>query len=118
MAGWQIAIVIAVAGVLACAAVAGVSYLRPARPAGPSVADIKQRVDAENRGLRPEMWPVGWPHEAPEAPFTVAGAHAVMQQHRRCGLDRCARKRAALRVLVQAGRVVPDPRADKYLRDG
>ncbi|WP_433717401.1 hypothetical protein ACQP2U_43480 (plasmid) [Nocardia sp. CA-084685] len=124
MAGWQMVIMIAAGAALALAAGAGgTSYLCPARPGGPSVDEIKRRVDAEKRRprpspvARPEMWPLGWPHEAPETPFSVDAAHAVMQQHRHCGLDRCARKRAAFRVLVQAGHAVPDPRADKYLHD-
>ena len=124
MAGWQLVIAfVAGLALVGAAVVVGASYLCPARPTGPSVADIEQRVAAEKHRprpspvARPEMWPLGWPHEAPDEPFTVDRAHTVMQQHRRCGLDGCARKRAAFRVLIEAGHAVPDPRADKYLHD-
>jgi hypothetical protein len=125
MQPWQVMIAV-LAGLLALGITAGaVSYLRPARlPNGRSVAEITRRIHAEDgepraRGsvAQPGVWPVGWPHEAPETPFTVAQAHVVMQQHRRCAAERCPRKRAAFRVLVAAGHAVPDSRADRYLHD-
>ncbi|MCX4099139.1 hypothetical protein [Nocardia sp. alder85J] len=88
-----------------------------ARPlSGPSVADIARRLAAEppepaKHGGRVAVWPLIWTHEAPEIAFTVAAAHLVMQQHRKCPDRACPRKRAALRVLVDAGHAVPDARA-------
>ncbi|MFI5781510.1 hypothetical protein [Nocardia sp. NPDC051570] len=38
-------------------------------------------------------------------PLTVNGAHLIWQAHRRCGLDNCPQKAAALVVLVEAGKV-------------
>ncbi len=45
-------------------------------------------------------------HRAPDVPFTVRRAHAVMQFHVACRAKYCARKAAALQALVEAGRVV------------
>lgn len=45
-------------------------------------------------------------HRAPEQPFTIGKAHAVMQFHIACRARRCRRKAAALQTLVAAGRVV------------
>lgn len=49
------------------------------------------------------------PHRPPTRPFTVAEAHAVMRSHLECRAVRCPRKGAALIVLREAGKVVPDP---------
>lgn len=57
-----------------------------------------------------------WQHEAPDTPFSVTRAHQAWQRHSRCSLDHCARKRAACRVLVDAGRMVLDERAARSLR--
>ncbi|MBB5918439.1 hypothetical protein BJY24_007351 [Nocardia transvalensis] len=46
-------------------------------------------------------------HLAPDIPFTVDCAHAVMQFHVGCRAAFCLRKAAALDVLVAAGLVVP-----------
>ena len=54
------------------------------------------------------VWPIGWPHEAPEGPMSVNEAHAAMQRHRSCRRDECPRKRAAYQALVEAGRIRPD----------
>ncbi|MFC3963517.1 hypothetical protein [Nocardia jiangsuensis] len=43
----------------------------------------------------------------PAAPG-VAQAHRLMRMHRSCGTDHCRRKDQAMRVLVAAGRIVPD----------
>lgn len=88
---------------------------------GISAQEIADRVHAEwraeksgravtvsNIGAAP-MWPTGWPHEAPEDPLSVSEAHQTMQRHKGCRTDGCPRKAAALRTLVVAGRVVPDP---------
>ncbi len=54
------------------------------------------------------VWPVGWPHEAPDHPMSVAEAHSVMQRHRGCRRAECPRKRVAYLTLVEAGRLRPD----------
>ncbi|WP_155981253.1 hypothetical protein [Nocardia sp. BMG111209] len=46
-------------------------------------------------------------HQAPDEPFAIAQAHAVMQFHVACRAKRCPRKAAALLTLIDAGRVVP-----------
>jgi len=51
---------------------------------------------------------VGWAHEAPDHPLTVAGAHRIMQQHRACDREDCARKLAAYQTLVETRRIQPD----------
>ncbi|WP_280390480.1 hypothetical protein [Nocardia brasiliensis] len=45
-------------------------------------------------------------HQVPPVPFTVDQAHAVMRSHVACRAKRCARKQAALKTLVAAGRLV------------
>jgi len=54
-------------------------------------------------------WPTNWPHEQPEQPLTVNEAHHTMQHHRACLREECERKQAAWEILVEAGRVRPDP---------
>ncbi len=51
---------------------------------------------------------IGWQHEAPAEPFTVPQAHRVMQQHRMCLREDCARKSEAYWTLVEARRLRPD----------
>ncbi|WP_216908258.1 hypothetical protein OG225_30080 [Nocardia sp. NBC_01377] len=53
-------------------------------------------------------------HDSPAAPFSIEQAHTVMQSHCGCRADDCSRKAAAFRALVEAGRIVPDARADRY----
>ncbi|MEV0356363.1 hypothetical protein AB0H71_09900 [Nocardia sp. NPDC050697] len=74
------------------------------RGRGRSIGDPKGAlVDEIMRGLL-EMTS----HNAhPTAP-AVAEAHRTMRVHRGCGIDHCGRKRQALRVLIAAGRIVPD----------
>lgn len=124
MTGWHMAIAIAITAALVLAGALGAaSHWWSVPLSGPSVADISTRIEADKRARqrdrvdRPPMCPPGSPHAAPDQPFDVDRAHTVMQQHLRCDLDWCARKRAALRVLVEAGRVVPAPAADRYLHD-
>ncbi|MEV0299292.1 hypothetical protein [Nocardia sp. NPDC050710] len=50
-----------------------------------------------------ELWPAGWPHEAPDRPFTVIEARQALRRHRPCNVDRCARKSAATKALAAAG---------------
>ncbi len=58
---------------------------------------------------------LNWQHEAPDRPFAPEDAHRALQRHAGCGIDTCARKRAAHRVRVDAGYPVPDPRNSKNL---
>ncbi len=48
-------------------------------------------------------------HRAPMMPFSIAQAHDVMQIHVTCRAKHCARKAAARQVLIDSGRMVPDP---------
>ncbi|MFE7745174.1 hypothetical protein [Nocardia sp. NPDC057455] len=48
-------------------------------------------------------------HRAPTLPFSIAQAHDVMQIHAACRAKDCARKAAARQVLIDSGRMVPDP---------
>ena len=48
--------------------------------------------------------------------LTPAQAHEIMQAHRGCCAEACPRKAAAFRALVDAGRIVPDSRAEGYAR--
>lgn len=73
---------------------------------GKTVEEIAARIAAE----RASVLPAGRPHEAPESPLSVTESHRVMQRHMDCHLDECPRKAAAWRILVDAGRVTPDPR--------
>ncbi|WP_228822319.1 hypothetical protein [Nocardia farcinica] len=77
--------------------------------------DITEHIALEDALLDRTMLPHAWPHEAPDRPFTVDAAHYAMQRHASCPIETCARKRAAHRVLVEAGHVVPDPRSTRGL---
>ncbi len=59
-------------------------------------------------GFQSSIWPIGWPHEAPERPLSVNEAHLTMQRHRGCLREECPRKQAAYQALVEAGRIRPD----------
>lgn len=71
------------------------------------VQDIVDRVQAE-AVTKAGLWPVGWPHEAPEQPLSVPEAHKAMQNHHECRADECPRKAAAREALIAAGRMRPD----------
>lgn len=61
-------------------------------------------------GVREFAW--RWACHDTEA-LTTAQAHTVMQQHRRCLTGECRIRTAAVRVLREAGHLVPDSsRAD------
>jgi len=55
----------------------------------------------------PNLWYPPPNHTAPPQPPRVPEAHRIMQEHHGCRLDECPRKRAAYRVLVQAGHLTP-----------
>ncbi|MFF0489881.1 hypothetical protein ACFYTQ_12765 [Nocardia sp. NPDC004068] len=40
--------------------------------------------------------------------LTPEKAHAIMQMHLDCRTDECPRRRAAVRILIESGRLVPD----------
>lgn len=66
---------------------------------------IPQHAAAAADGDEPvrDVWPTGWPHEAPDRPFTLFEARQAMRRHRPCQAERCARKAAAARALRAAG---------------
>ncbi|WP_040781907.1 hypothetical protein [Nocardia pneumoniae] len=77
--------------------------------------EIAALIARDDELLDRSVLPHGWPHEAPDRPLSIEGAHQAMQRHASCPLDTCARKRAAHKVLVEAGRIVPDPRNSRNL---
>ncbi|MEU0540067.1 hypothetical protein ABZ319_09365 [Nocardia sp. NPDC005978] len=83
-----------------------------------TVAEIGRRLAAESSadrvGGQANMWLSAWSHSAPEGVLTAAQAHDVMRLHRECQMRGCARKRAAYWALVDAGRVRPDVRAERW----
>lgn len=78
-----------------------VVYYWPSRPDGPSVWDIRAEL----------------PHRAPATAFTLAQAHRAAQAHRDCDAQDCARKRAALRTLIAAGKLRPTSELHDLLYD-
>ncbi len=75
-------------------------------------AEAVAMIAAEDDLLDRTVLVTGWPHEAPDQPFSGPEAHQAWQGHTPCTLDACARKRAAYRTLVELGEIVPDERAD------
>ncbi|WP_330228211.1 hypothetical protein OHA40_18715 [Nocardia sp. NBC_00508] len=98
----------------------GFNWWREAEPDETSAQAIIDRVQEEWRAERrrtriwteqaadARLWPIGWPHEAPDHPLSVSEAHWTMQRHRGCHVDECPRKAAARQALIDAGRIVPD----------
>ncbi|MEV0248513.1 hypothetical protein AB0H76_18080 [Nocardia sp. NPDC050712] len=81
----------------------------------PATEILLRFLDGETMDL--SLWPVGWPHEAPELPFMISGARQAMRGHLDCALDDCPRKLAAWRTLVEAGVIHPDyQRLGRYIR--
>ncbi|MCP2319597.1 hypothetical protein APR12_004966 [Nocardia amikacinitolerans] len=116
--GWQgfvITLSIALGGTAAAALTV---WLWPRRiPEGRSVAEIRQKVqrsdrrvqiEQENALMDTDVWPVGFPHDAPDHRMSQLEAQMTMQRHRTCLVNECPRKTAAWRVLVDAGRITPD----------
>ncbi|MBB5913185.1 hypothetical protein BJY24_002052 [Nocardia transvalensis] len=68
--------------------------------------ELDDRSDDDGEPCAGEF--VAWTHAAPPRPFTVAGAHKVMQQHKDCRREECPRKAAAWRTLTDARRIRPD----------
>lgn len=97
-------------------------YFRPQRlfrharrmPAnGIHIQELLARSNIENE-TQSMIWPVGWPHEAPEQPLSKVGAQQVMQTHRTCTVEGCPRKAAAFQALCAGGHIVPDRRSEKW----
>jgi hypothetical protein len=76
------------------------------RPEQVSVGTLQMRVIHQD-GMEPDVWPTGWPHEAPETPFTVPQAQLTMRRHRECARGSCPRKGAAWQVLVDNNVIRP-----------
>lgn len=96
--------------VLACGTVIGMTLWWPVPNRGLTVAAIQERLEREKvcQKTDPSVWPVGWPHEAPEGAMSLAEAHRTMQRHRECSVIGCRRKATAYDALVAAGRMTPD----------
>ncbi|MGW5377416.1 hypothetical protein ACWESM_18420 [Nocardia sp. NPDC003999] len=77
--------------------------------------ELRELIKLDDELTGREMLPHAWPHEAPERPFTIEGAHLAMQRHAGCPADSCARKRAAQKILVEAKHMVPDYRSSRNL---
>ncbi|SUA74787.1 Uncharacterised protein [Nocardia otitidiscaviarum] len=108
MSWWVFAIGVAAAILLAAAPYA-VAWLCPRHtPDGRSVAEIRQRLREERIEMDAAVWPVGYPHDAPDRPMGELEAQRTMQRHRSCRVGECPRKTAAWRTLVEAGRITPD----------
>ncbi|MEC3913698.1 hypothetical protein [Nocardia sp. CDC160] len=73
-----------------------------------SVDRIRDRINKEHSASAPTGTdPSSWSHLAPDHPLGLQEAHRTMQQHRRCPVAECARKAAAFRALIDAGRIKP-----------
>ncbi|MCP9621933.1 hypothetical protein NMK54_17430 [Nocardia otitidiscaviarum] len=108
MSWWVFAIGV-VAAILLTAAAYAVAWLCPRHtPDGRSVAEIRQRLREERIEMEAAVWPVGYPHDAPDRPMGELEAQRTMQRHRSCRVGECPRKTAAWRTLVEAGRITPD----------
>ncbi|MGW4715592.1 hypothetical protein [Nocardia sp. NPDC004260] len=108
MTGWYLPAV-AVGAVVLAASIGVALWLRPVRlPEGRSVEEITRRVQRERTDMDATLWPMGFPHDAPDHALGVEEAQMTMLRHRACRVGECPRKTAAWRVLVEAGRIRPD----------
>ncbi|MFI1914425.1 hypothetical protein [Nocardia sp. NPDC020380] len=115
MAAWQV--FTATLATLTIMAIAIVSLHHPHQdPDRLSVDRIRERISNERSALPVKAGTdtaktlsatSAWSHLAPDHPLDVSEAHRAMQQHRRCPVAECARKAAAFRALVEAGRIKP-----------
>ncbi|MEU6587543.1 hypothetical protein [Nocardia sp. NPDC046763] len=107
MAAWQV--FTATLATLVIMAVTITSLHHPHQdPNRLSVERIRDRINKERSVLAlatPDA--SAWSHLAPDHPLSVQEAHRTMQQHRRCPVAECARKAAAFRALIDAGRIKP-----------
>ncbi|WP_433564288.1 hypothetical protein ACQP1O_02390 [Nocardia sp. CA-151230] len=107
MAAWQV--FTATLATLVIIAVTIMSLHHPHQdPDRLSVERIRDRINKE-RSVSALATPdhSAWSHLAPDHPLGVQEAHRTMQQHRRCPVAECARKAAAFRALIDAGRIKP-----------
>jgi hypothetical protein len=51
------------------------------------------------------LWPVSWPHDAPEGVMSPEEAHRTMLRHNDCDTATCPRKAAAFDVFTAPERV-------------
>ncbi|PKV80933.1 hypothetical protein [Nocardia fluminea] len=77
--------------------------------------DLAQHIVAVEAFLDREILAEDRPHEKPDSAFSIAGAHRAWQRHKGCDLDACACKRTAMRVLVDAKKLVLDARIEGKL---
>jgi hypothetical protein len=103
--GWQLLIGAALLTLLIGIAL----WLWPVRlPEGRSVEEITRRVRRERTDMDTAVWPMGYPHDAPDEARGVREAQMTMQRHRACRVGECPRKTVAWQALVEAGRIRPD----------
>lgn len=82
-------------------------YLMPLRaPKNAGKHRLSPAIE-DSQTMDATLWPTGFPHDAPDEPFTVFQAHKAMQLHRNCQKEECPRKSAAFRTLVEAGTIKP-----------
>ncbi|MFE3795107.1 hypothetical protein KHQ06_08650 [Nocardia tengchongensis] len=107
MAAWQV--FTATLATLVVTAIAIMSLHHPHQdPDRLSVERIRDRISKEHNAMAlVSTAPSSWSHLAPDHPLGVQEAHRTMQQHRRCPVAECARKAAAFRALIDAGRIKP-----------
>ncbi len=106
---WWLFAIGVVAALMMIAAAYALAWMWPTRiPEGRSVAEIQQRVRKERSEMDTAIWPIGYPHDAPDRPMSELEAQQTMQRHRSCQVGECPRKTAAWRTLVEAGRIKPD----------
>ncbi|MEC3955431.1 hypothetical protein VMT65_20500 [Nocardia sp. CDC153] len=107
MAAWQV--FTATLATLVIMTIAIMSLHHPQQdPDRLSVDRIRDRINKEHSASAlTGTDPSSWSHLAPDHPLGLAEAHRTMQQHRRCPVAECARKAAAFRALIDAGRIKP-----------
>ncbi|MET9488271.1 hypothetical protein [Nocardia sp. NPDC006630] len=107
MAGWQV--FTATLAMLTIMAVTVASLHQPHRdPDRLSVERIRERISNEHiASADSPLLTSAWSHGVPDHQLDVQEAHRAMQQHRRCPVTECARKAAAFRALIDAGRIKP-----------
>ncbi|WP_246011768.1 hypothetical protein [Nocardia mexicana] len=102
------AVVVVCGAVIALSAAALWQGFRPPQRDSAESDDARGAPAPGGDTMDVSVWPIGWPHEAPEEPMSVSDAHLAMQRHRGCRREECPRKRAAYQTLVEEGRLKPD----------
>ncbi|WP_054816883.1 hypothetical protein [Nocardia arizonensis] len=121
MPTWLNLFLAGIAGVAAIGLLVGIMALATSLGRDPDGGMASRPAPARDSASGPatnesaaDIWPHSWTHDAPAEPLTADEAHHEMQVHRTCRLDGCARKTAAFRTLIEAGRVTPDTGRQKY----